>query len=122
MDARVREYVKEIKEKYGGGALFDEPLRDHSTIRIGGPAECLYMPVTYDELSELAGFLKAENVAMSVLGNGSNVLLPDDGVRGVVVILKGGDFSKISYKGDEVTSGAGVQLVRLLYDCCARGL
>ncbi|CAN5278497.1 UDP-N-acetylmuramate dehydrogenase [soil metagenome] len=87
-----------------GRLAFDEPLAPFTWLRVGGPADVLFLPA--DE-ADLAGFLKALDpaVPVTVLGVGSNTLVRDGGVEGVVIRL-GKAFASVSVKGLQVTAGA----------------
>lgn len=100
-------------EKQKGSVFFDEPLKNHCTFRIGGPAEILYIPENEEALKKCFSFVKENGVPLHILGNGSNVLIADEGLRGVVVRLMGG-LTDMIYLGNGVIScGAGVSLKRL---------
>ena len=89
-----------------GKLLRDERLAPFTWFRVGGAAEVLFLPADADDL---AGFLKALDpaVPMTVLGVGSNVIVRDGGVEGVVIRLAGRAFAGITTEGDTVTAGAG---------------
>jgi len=88
-----------------GKLLRDEPLAPFTWLRVGGPAEALFLPA--DE-ADLAGFLGAldESVPVLALGVGSNSLVRDGGVEGVVIRLAGRSFAGIEVEGERVTAGA----------------
>ncbi|MFN0118410.1 MAG: UDP-N-acetylmuramate--L-alanine ligase [Elusimicrobiota bacterium] len=99
----------------------EEPLSRHSTWAIGGPAE-VYMEV--HSLKELQYFYKwclTQQVPVFFLGWGSNILIPDEGLRGVVIRLRG-DFESINIKNESVTVGAGVHLPKLAKATAEEGL
>ena len=75
---------------YHGELLLDEPLARHCTFRIGGPGEVVYTP--HDEAALLAAlaFAREQAVPCHVLGNGSNVLIADEGLRGITLLLVNG--------------------------------
>lgn len=68
--------------------LLDEPLAAYTTFKIGGPADILVLPHTIDELSAVIKVLHEQAMSYTVLGGGSNVLVRDGGIRGVVIVLK----------------------------------
>jgi len=105
-----------------GRVLFDHPLREHSTISIGGSADAWCAPADLDELSGILAFLNSEGIRTIVLGNGSNTLMPDEGLRGVVINLSGKPFRRVENNGEMVTSGAGACLGGLIKYCCDKGL
>lgn len=79
----------------GDGVRFDEPMRRHTTLKIGGPADAFAEPRTAAEVSGLARWCAGEQIPLTVVGGGSNLLVRDGGVRGVVLgtgRLRGIDF------------------------------
>lgn len=93
--------------------LFDEPLMNHCAFRIGGNAEVLAVPKKEKVLCDILKYAKERDIRVHVLGNGSNVLISDDGLRGITVKLMGG-LTDLLYLGDGIiASGAGVSLTRL---------
>ena len=89
-----------------GKLLRDEPLAPFTWFRVGGAAEALFIPADADDL---AAFLKAldPGVPVTVLGVGSNVIVRDGGVEGVVIRLAGRPFAGVSTQDQTVTAGAG---------------
>ena len=89
-----------------GKLLHDEPLGPFTWFRVGGAADVLFIPA---DPEDLADFLKALDpvVPVTVLGVGSNVIVRDGGVEGVVVRLAGRPFAGITTDGDTITAGAG---------------
>ena len=89
-----------------GKLLRDEPLGPFTWFRVGGNADVLFIPADADDLAD---FLKALDpaVPVTVLGVGSNVIVRDGGVEGVVVRLGGRPFAGITTEGDTITAGAG---------------
>ena len=65
--------------------LVDEPMSAHTTFRVGGPADCFVMPRTIDELVKVLDLVRTSGQALFVMGRGSNLLVSDEGLRGVVV-------------------------------------
>lgn len=96
------------------------PLCGITWFRVGGPAEVMYRPVDADDL---AAFLaaKPEDVPVTLLGVGSNVLVRDGGVPGVVVRL-GRAFARIETEGAEVIAGAGALDVNVARVACEAGI
>ncbi|MFN3537151.1 MAG: UDP-N-acetylmuramate dehydrogenase [Brevundimonas sp.] len=89
-----------------GKLLRDEPLGPYTWFRVGGNADVLFIPA---DPVDLANFLKALDpaVPVQVLGVGSNVIVRDGGVEGVVVRLAGRPFGGVTVQGETVTAGAG---------------
>ena len=69
----------------GDGVRFDEPMRRHTTLKIGGPADAYAQPASTGEVSALARWCAAAGVPITVVGGGSNLIVRDGGVRGVVL-------------------------------------
>jgi UDP-N-acetylmuramate--alanine ligase len=117
-DLVIAEKLKAIVGEEGDVRLY-EPLAKHTTLRVGGPADFWVEPRTENAFAELIRFCKGENLALFVIGRGSNLLVRDGGIRGVVVHPSGGDFDKIDIVGNEITAGVGAKLRELAY--AARG-
>ncbi len=99
-----------------------EPLAKHTTLRVGGPAQFWVEPRTEAALAEVIRFCRRENLPLFVIGRGSNLLVRDGGIRGVVVHPSGGDFEKIETSGVEVTAGVGAKLKEIAYAGKAAGI
>lgn len=93
--------------------LTDEPLKNHCSFRIGGNAEILVVPKNEKVLCSILKYAKERAVRYRILGNGSNVLISDEGLRGIVIKLMNG-LSDLIYLGDGIIAcGAGVSLTKL---------
>ena len=92
-----------------------EPMSSHTTFRIGGPADYFVMPETTEELADVLKLCKEENVPYFILGNGSNLLIGDQGFRGVVIQLYK-NFDGLLIEGTKVTAKAGAMLIRVAKD------
>src|SRR5574344_223918 len=103
----------EIKNKILSGdfgkVLLNEELKNYTTMHIGGPADILVMPETEDKLTGLVKTLKGKDVPLTFIGRGSNLLIRDKGIRGVVVVLRE-NYSEIKVEGNIVTAQAGAAL------------
>jgi len=115
------ELARTVGDVVAGRARADEPLARHTSFRIGGPADVLVTPDTADELAAVVRTAAATGVPLTVLGGGSNMLVGDGGIRGIVVKL-GRGFRRTTWDGSCVEAGAAVQLGRLARDAAARGL
>lgn len=87
------------KLQSGGSVLCEEPMSNHTTFRVGGPAEYYVTVTTTEELQETVRLCKRFGMPWVVLGNGSNVLVSDTGIRGVVLRLAG-EFAECEIKED----------------------
>jgi UDP-N-acetylmuramate--alanine ligase len=110
----VAEKLKAIVGEEGEVRLH-EPLGKHTTLRVGGPAQFWVEPRTEEAFAELIRFCRHEYLALFVVGRGSNLLVRDGGIRGVVVHPTGGDFDKIEVNGNEITVGVGAKLKQVAY-------
>jgi UDP-N-acetylmuramate dehydrogenase len=88
----------------------DEPLAPHTYFRLGGPAQYLAQPRTAEELARLVTRCRHEELPLYLLGGGCNLLVQDEGVRGVVVKLDAPAFCELHIDKNRVTAGAGVLL------------
>jgi UDP-N-acetylmuramate--L-alanine ligase/UDP-N-acetylenolpyruvoylglucosamine reductase len=120
-DLVVAEKLKEIVYEEGDVRLY-EPLSKHTTLRVGGPAQFWVEPRGEAAFAELIRFCRRENLPIFVIGRGSNLLVRDGGIRGVVLHPCGGDFDKIDIEGNEITAGAGVKLKEIAYAARAANL
>lgn len=101
--------------------LMNEPMASHTTFRIGGPADYFVMPSSAEQLAGILKICKEENVPYFILGNGSNLLVGDKGIRGVVIQLYK-NFDEITIAGTTVTAKAGAMLIRVAKEAGKAGL
>ena len=99
----------------------NEALRSHCSFRIGGPAEVFLEPASEEELAALRRFLTEKGVVPALIGNGTNLLVHDEGVRGAVIHL-GEGFSALRREGNRIFAGAGVTLAKLAVFAKEQGL
>ena len=90
--------------------LIDEPMSKHTTFQIGGPADCFVMPSTVEEAIAVIKIVKEYDVPLTMLGNGSNLLVMDKGIRGIVVNLNE-RFAKITRDGNFIKAQCGALMV-----------
>ncbi len=91
---------------------YDEPLKNHTSLRIGGPADVFCSPGNIEDLKKVVSISKKYNIPFWVIGNGTNLLILDSGIRGLVINLNK-SFKKIVFSDKIVKVGAGVSLVYL---------
>lgn len=96
--------------------LVNEPMSKHTTFRVGGPCDIFISIKNEKEAEDLIRLLCVENEPFFVIGNGSNLLVKDEGFRGVIIEI-GKHFSDITINGTEVEAKAGALLVKLANDC-----
>ncbi len=99
----------------------DEPMKAHTTFKIGGAADILITVNGVDELRTVLLACRGEGVPVMILGKGSNLLVSDDGIEGAVIALDGA-FKEITVDGDIITCGAGVSLSKLCTVALEKGL
>ena len=85
--------LKKVIEKTGlkipkENIFFEEPMSKYTSFKIGGPAECLIKIKTKEELKEVLLFANKENIPITIIGNGSNILVLDEGIKGITLIIK----------------------------------
>lgn len=101
----MNELYKELK-KYGR-VKANEPLAKHTTFKIGGPAEFLVIVEEADRLADLLNFLNEEGTTWRIIGGGSNVLAPDEGLPGVTIKISGG--GRVAVEGESIVADAGAR-------------
>ncbi|RAT95445.1 UDP-N-acetylmuramate dehydrogenase [Brevibacillus sp. Leaf182] len=99
----------------------DEPLANHTTWRIGGPADLLIQPKDKASLQKALQIIHRHEIPWSVIGRGSNLLVRDRGIRGAVLKVAEG-LSHCEFKGEEVCVGAGYSMIRLAVETGKMGL
>src|SRR2546430_9910097 len=105
----MAEHLKAMGGETGEVRLY-EPLSKHTTLRVGGPAQFWVEPQTDKAFAGLIRFCRDEHLPLFVMGRGSNLLVRDGGIRGVVVHPFGGEFDKIEVNGSDITAGVGAKL------------
>src|SRR5438477_967003 len=120
-DLVIAEQLKALVGEDGQLRLY-EPMSNHPTLRVGGPAQFWVEPRTEQAFAELIRFCLDEHLPLFAIGRGSNLLVRDGGIRGVVVHPHGGDFEKIEVDGCEITAGTGVKFRQVAYAARAANL
>ena len=101
--------------------LREEPMYKHTSFRIGGPAELFLMPKR-DELPRLMELLRMEKVPFLILGNGSNVLVSDDGIPGVIISALNMKEISVDQDNSVIEADAGVSLQRIATEAAMNSL
>lgn len=107
----MREKLAQVMGK--GIVRLYEPLRNHTTLKVGGPAQFWVEPETEEGFAELVRWCFDADMPFMVMGRGSNLLVREGGIRGVVAHLARGDFARIDVAGSEITAGVGVKLKQI---------
>ncbi|HOM01652.1 MAG TPA: UDP-N-acetylmuramate dehydrogenase [Acetivibrio sp.] len=102
--------VRRIAEIAGPeNVKLDEPMKNHTSFKVGGPADIFVTPISFLQLSQIIKFCKSENVPVFVMGNGTNLIVRDKGIRGVVIKIYD-NLNEFTVKDDIITACAGVLL------------
>ena len=92
--------------------LEEEPMKKHTTFRIGGPAEYLILPQTTEEIADVIKLCRQEEIPWYIVGNGSNLLVSDEGYCGVIIQLYR-NYGGITVEGTNIRAGAGALLSQI---------
>jgi len=123
----VRDIIEkhELYEKIKENFKFSCPLSSYTSFRIGGDGDVIYEPSNIDELQKMSSFFLEHNFEVSLIGNGSNLLVSDNGIRGVLIRLaKFKDISIIRNEEDDVflNVGAGALVDDVITFCGDKGI
>ncbi|MBQ3303292.1 MAG: UDP-N-acetylmuramate dehydrogenase [Clostridia bacterium] len=99
----------------------NEPMSRHTTFRVGGPADVLFLPESEEQLLQALSIAREAGVPCFVIGNGSNLVVKDGGIRGLVIAL-GEGMAAIARAGETLTAWAGASLARVSAYAQASGL
>lgn len=110
-DLATREKLLDVMKS--GTVKLHEPLSKHTTMRIGGPAQFWVEPETEEGFADLVQYCFDAAIPIMVMGRGSNLLVRDGGIPGVVAHLARGEFLRCEVNGEEITAGVGVKFKQL---------
>ena len=102
-------------------ALVNEPMSEHTTLKLGGPADYLVFPRSAEEIGALFAEAGAYNLPVTVIGHGSNLLVLDGGIRGLVICI-GKNMRKSTRDGNRITAQAGTMLGSTAIEAADAGL
>ena len=118
---RYDEFLSELKQKIDSEWIFlEEPMKKHTTFRTGGPADVLVTPDT-EHVALVIDSCKKYKLPYYIIGNGSNLLVGDKGIRGVVIAMTN-RAGEIFCDGDVITAGAGCTLTQIAILAAGNGL
>jgi UDP-N-acetylmuramate dehydrogenase len=117
----ARKQLLALVAYYGGDLRFAEPLSRHTSLRIGGEADALVMPTTPESLQAIACFASQANISYRILGKGSNLLVADEGVEGIVLKTAPALYN-LEITDVRVSVGAGVPLPLISQRAMKQGL
>ena len=94
--------------------LYNEPMKNYITFKVGGPAECLIKVYNIEELKEILSFVKENSINLTIIGNGSNLLILDGGIKGITLLMKM-DKIDIEQRGEKfiINVQSGVKMGKL---------
>lgn len=120
-DMLEKEFIEKVKEIVGETrCMEEEALSRHTTFRVGGPADLLVKP-SIEELVSIVELCSQKQVPYTIIGNGSNLLVSDQGIRGVVMEL-GSEAQQMHWEGSRLTVQAGAMLSKIAHEAATRGL
>lgn len=109
-------------QRFKGKVLFNQPMSEYTSFRIGGPADVMAFPQDEGDLKDVLVFAESKGFPFHLLGAGRNILVRDGGVRGIIINMSEG-FKEITWPDEtKAVVGAGVRLVEMLGECRSRGL
>lgn len=108
----LKSFVAELSQHEIGEVYFNHILAPYTTWKIGGPADVLIVPQTLKQLTTLVQLLQKHSLSWTNLGRGSNLLVSDRGIRGVVIQL-GSAFDYVRFHGSTVEAGGAYSLIKL---------
>ncbi len=108
--------ISEIKQVFRGRISLNESLAPFTTFRIGGVADYYVEPVDALDAVNIVNYAKSKEVPHYVMGNGSNVLISDEGIRGIVINLESG-FGYLKHENGKITAGAGAKIAKFVDFC-----
>ena len=122
LDVAAKERLAALCQLEKIPVLWDEPMKNHTSFKIGGPAAALCAPKDRQQLRELVGFVQREGVDSWYIGNGSNLLVSDEGLNGVAILLDSSFDGEIELDGTVLLAPAGKKLSAVCAAACAAGL
>lgn len=117
----LEEMLRLVPSEEMSGKLY-EPMRRHTTMLAGGPAQYWLEPHTFRAFAEAVGYCRERGIPVRVVGRGSNLLVRDGGIRGAVIHPAGGVFSQVRVEDGRVIAGAGARLKKVASVAQAAGL
>lgn len=91
---------------------YNEDMKNHTTMKVGGLCDCLVMPESIEEIEKLVKYAKENNIKYYIIGNGSNLLVLDEGIRGLVIKIAN-KFCNVEVKDNIIIAESGVSMPKL---------
>lgn len=118
----MEQFVEKLRKENIGRVVINEPLSKHTTIKLGGPAQVYVEPNDIQSLQKLIELIRIEKKEWFVIGRGSNLLVKDGGIKGVVINLSKGIQHLRFVNEDQIIVGAGYPLIKLVTVMSRKGL
>tara|TARA_B100001971_G_scaffold17836_1_gene13856 strand:+ start:19 stop:939 length:921 start_codon:yes stop_codon:yes gene_type:complete len=115
------EFGEELEKMVNGTCLLNEPMSRHTSYGIGGPAGAYITPRDRDDLRRILHFADEQNIPVFFIGSGSNLLVADEGINGIVITLIK-SFNKLEIKGCHIYAETGVMLGHMVKHCIKQKL
>jgi len=114
--------LRQSLEDFAAFVKYDEPLASYTHLKLGGPAEALALPRSVPELCAVVQRCSERQLPLWLLGGGHNLLVRDEGIRGVVLRLSEPAFTEVNVQGQRVQAGAGASLSTLISQAARHSL
>ncbi|MBI5586921.1 MAG: UDP-N-acetylmuramate dehydrogenase [Deltaproteobacteria bacterium] len=121
-DKSTTQYSLFFIQRFKGKVLFNVPMSEYTSFRIGGNADVMAFPQDEGDLKDILSFAEAKNFPFYILGAGTNLLVRDGGVRGIVINMSEGFKDIVWQEETKAVVGAGVKLAEVLNVCKEKGL
>ena len=121
-DKASSQYSLFFIQRFKGKVLFNVPMSEYTSWRIGGPADVMAFPQDEGDLKDILSFAEAKDFPVYILGAGTNLLVRDGGIRGIVINITEGFRDIVWQEEARAVAGAGVKLAELLGVCKEKGL
>ncbi len=114
-------HKRDLHKELNMPVKYNQPMSDYTSWKVGGPAECFLTPSNTDELAKILKYSCKHNMPTFIFGNGTNLLVLDSGIRGMVVNI-GNSFSYIEASANKIKAGSGTSMTRLARYTAEKGL
>ncbi len=121
-DKASAQYSLFFIQRFKGKVIFNVPMAEYTSLKIGGPADVMAFPQDEGDLKDLIAFAESKGFPFFILGAGTNLLVRDGGIRGIIINMCEG-FKEALWQDDgKAVAGAGMKLSDLLTQCKDKGL
>ncbi|MDO4283639.1 MAG: UDP-N-acetylmuramate dehydrogenase [Clostridia bacterium] len=91
---------------------YNEPMKNHTTMKVGGKCDCLVLPETEEEITKVVSYAREHNIKYYIIGNGSNLLVLDEGIRGLVIKISS-KYCNVEVNDEVIIADSGVGIPKL---------